>query len=259
MNQNLFSIVSWKWRLRLISLLFFAFAWELVARRVGSLLFPSFTDTVAALGQLITTPPLWEALWISNQGMVLGFSLAAATGVPLGFLMGRQRTAEKFLDPYLNILLATPMSALIPIIIMATGLGLVSRVLIIFSFAVVVIVVNTRAGVRSVDGNWIEMARALGATEWQIWTKILLRGALPALLTGLRLGLTRSVSGMIVVELLLLALGLGRLILDFQGGFESASLYATVFVVVLEAVALMQVFRRLERRATPWAGDIVVE
>jgi NitT/TauT family transport system permease protein len=245
--------------LRLSSLIFFALAWELLARTLNSLLMPRFTETVAALANLITTPALWDALFISNQAMVLGFTLAALTGIPLGFFMGRQRAVEKFFDPYLNILLVTPMSALIPIIIMATGLGLISRVLIVYSFAVVVIVVNTRAGLRTVDASWIEMAQAFGATERQLWIKIFLRGALPAMLTGLRLGLIRAISGMVTVELLLLALGIGRLILDFQGGFDAANLYATIFVVVLEAVLFMKLFRWLEQRATPWVGQVVVE
>lgn len=250
---------TWKWPLRLLSLLLFASAWELVARRVGSLLFPSFTETVAALGRLIITPSLWEALWISNQAMVVGFALAAAVGIPLGFIMGRHRTAGDFFDPYLSILLVTPMSALMPIIIMATGLGLVSRVLIVFSFAFVVVVVNARTGVQTIDASWIDMARAFGATERQLWTKIFLRGSLPALLTGLRLGVIRSVAGMIIVELLLIALGIGRLIIDFQGDFDSANVFATVFVVVFEAVALAQIFRRLERRASPWMGQVAIE
>jgi ABC-type nitrate/sulfonate/bicarbonate transport system permease component len=247
-----------KWRWRLLSLLLFALAWEALARALHSLLMPRFGDTLLALGNLLTTPALWNALWVSNQAMVLGFTLAVVFGVPLGFLMGRQRTVEKFLDLYLNILLVTPMSALIPIIILATGITLLSRVLVVFSFAFVVIVVNTRAGLRTIDASWVEMARTFGASERQLWQKIFLRGALPALVTGLRLGLTRAVSGMVTVELLLIALGVGRLILDFQGGFDSANLYATILVVVLEAVLLMQAARWLERRVMRWMGPAVV-
>jgi len=241
--------------LRFFSLVVFALGWELLARRLDSLLLPGFTETIAALARLLATPLLWEAVWISNQAMVLGFSLAATVGILLGLLMGRWRAAERYLDPYLNILLVTPKSALIPIVIMATGLGLPSRVLVTFTFAIVVITVNVRAGLRMIDPGWIEMARSFGATEGQLWRKIFLRGALPAILTGLRLGLARSVSGMITVELLLVALGIGRLILHFQGTFEAASLYATVLVVVAEAVALLQVCRWLERWMAPWAGE----
>jgi len=244
-----------KWGLRLASLAVFALSWELVARNINSLLMPTFLETVAALARLIVTPALWQALWISNQAMVLGFGLAVGVGIPLGLLMGRWRAVEPFVNPYLNILLVMPMSALIPIMIMATGLGLVSRVLVVFSFAVVTIVVNTRAGLRLVDAAWIEMARAFGANEAQLWMKILLRGALPAIFTGLRLGLSRAVTGMVTVELLLLALGLGRLILDFQGSFEAGSLYATVFVVIVEAVLLLRLFKALERWAAVIAGQ----
>jgi NitT/TauT family transport system permease protein len=93
--------------LRVSSLVVFALGWELLARRLDSLLLPSSTETVAALARLIATPLLWEAVWISNQAMVLGFSLAVTVGISLGLLMGRWRAAERYLDPYLNILLAT--------------------------------------------------------------------------------------------------------------------------------------------------------
>jgi NitT/TauT family transport system permease protein len=214
---------------------------------------------VPALVRMLFSDELWVAVWTSNQAMVLGFALAAGVGIPLGFLMGRWRAAERCLDPYLSILLVTPKSALIPIVIMAAGLGLLSRVLVTFSFAVVVITVNVRAGLRLIDPSLIEMARSFGANEGQLWRKVFMRGAFPAILTGLRLGLARSVSGMITVELLLVALGVGRLILYYQGTFEAASLYATVLVVVAEAVALLQVSRWFERRMTRWAGEGAVK
>lgn len=250
---------GWKWGLRALSLAGAASLWEFFGRTQHSLLLPTFTDTIGALIGLLGTRELWEALWVSNQAMVLGFSAAASIGILLGLCMGRWHLAETLLDPYLSILLVTPMSALIPIMIMMTGLGILTRVLIVFSFAVVVITVNTRAGLKTLDPNWIEMARSFGASEWLLWRKILLRGALPAIMTGLRLGMARAITGMVFVELLLLALGLGRLILDFQGNFESADLYATVFVIVAEAVILMQVLKWLEQRVAPWAEQVVVE
>jgi ABC-type nitrate/sulfonate/bicarbonate transport system permease component len=244
--------------IRLGSLIVFVLGWEWAAQRTHSLLMPGFFATLRALLGLAASPVLWNALWVSNQVMLLGFAIGALIGVPLGLLMGRWPRAERFVDPYLTILLVTPMSALIPIIIMATGLGMVSRVLIVFSFAFVGIAVNTRAGLRALDPTWIEMARSFGATEAQMWRKILLRGALPSILTGLRLGLARSISGMLMVELMLLALGIGRLILDFQGTFDSAQLYATILVITAEAVLLMQACKWLERRAAPWLGQVAV-
>jgi NitT/TauT family transport system permease protein len=248
-----------KWTGRLISLSIFALIWELFARSTNSLLLPTFTQTASALAHLLVTPELWDALWISNQAMILGFSCAAIIGIMLGFIMGRWHIAEKVIDPYLNILLVTPMSALVPILIMATGLGMVSRVLVVFIFSVLVIVVNVRAGLKNIDASWIEMAHSFGISEWQLWSKILFPGALPSIMTGLRLGIARAITGMLMVELLLLALGMGRMILNFQSTFESASLYATVLVIVAEAVLLMRWFRWLEHRVSPWAEQAVVE
>jgi ABC-type nitrate/sulfonate/bicarbonate transport system permease component len=173
--------------------------------------------------------------------------------------MGRWRMIDAFLDPYLSILMVVPMTALIPVIIMASGLGLFSRVLVVFLFTSPMILASTRAGLRLIEPNWIEMARAFGANEWQLWTKILLRGAVPGIFTGLRLGLSRSITGMVSVELLLLALGMGRLILDYQGTFEAGSLYATILVLIIEAVLLLRLFKAIERRASSWAGQVVVE
>lgn len=245
--------------LRLGSLIVLALVWELAAWRMNSLLIPGFFATLKALLELVTSRALWEALWISNQAMVIGFALGTTVGIPLGLLMGRWPPADKFLDPYLSILLVTPMSALIPIIIIATGLGLASRVLIVFLFAFVVITVNARAGLHTVDPSWIEMAHSFGATEAQLWRRVLLRGALPAILTGLRLGLARAITGMLIVELVLLALGIGQLIIDFQGRFEWAQLYATVVVVIIEATLLLGAIRWIERRGAPWVGQVAVE
>jgi NitT/TauT family transport system permease protein len=241
--------------LRLLSPLLVALVWELGARRLDSLLLPTFLETLAALGRLLTTRELWQALWQSNQAMLLGFALAAVVGVLTGLVMGRWRLAEQYLDPYLSILIAVPKAALIPIVIMAFGLGLTSRVLITFTFAVVVITVNVRAGLRLLEPSWVEMARSFSASERQLWSKILIPGALPAILTGLRLGVTRAITGMITVELLLVAVGIGRLILDFQGTFDSAGLYATILVVIAEAVLVLQSSRWLERRIVPWAAQ----
>jgi NitT/TauT family transport system permease protein len=233
----------------------FVLFWEGLARALDSLLMPGFFETVAALARLMQTRELWHAVWVSNQGMVLGFAASVSLATPLGLLMGRWRAAERFIEPYLNVLLVVPMSALIPIMIMATGLGLFTRVLIVFSFSFVMVAVNVRAGMRLVDPALIDMARLFGASELQLWRKVLLPGALPGILTGLRLGLIRSVSGMITVELLLLALGIGRLILDFQGSFQADNLYATIAVVVGEAVLLLQIFRGIERWGLRWAEN----
>jgi NitT/TauT family transport system permease protein len=249
----------WKWGLRCASLATLALVWEVLGRTMNSLLMPSFSEAMLALVDLIGTPQLWQALWVSNQAMLVGFAASVLVGIPLGLIMGRWPRIEKFADLYLDVLLVTPVSALIPLFIIALGLGLTSRVMVVFVFAFIYITVNTRAGLRNADPSLIEMARSFGANERQLWRNILLPGALPAMMTGIRVGLGRAINGMVIVELLLIAVGVGRLILRFQGRFEAGSVYAVVFVVLVEAVILMDLVRRLEQRLVHWTTEVVVE
>ena len=250
-----------EWRLGLgaASLLAVAAVWQVAALMVRSLLLPTFTDTIAACAHLAASRDLWQALWVSNQAAALGFLSAGVVGIAIGLVTGRWRLAEQMVDPYLNILLAVPKAALIPVLIMATGLGLLSRVLVVFSFSVVSVAVNTRAGLRLVDRSVIEMAHSFGANEMQLWRKVLLPAALPGIIAGLRIGLIRSVSAMITVELLLLALGVGRLIMTYQDSFQAPNLYATALFVVAEALLLTQALNWAERRAFAHIGQAVVE
>ena len=245
--------------LRIGSLALLCVGWELLARALSSMFVPSFTDTAAAFLQLVSTRPFWQAIWISHQALLLGFGCALILGTLVGLAMGRWRAVEGLCDPYVNLLLATPISAVIPVIILAVGLGLPARALVVFLFAVAVIAVNTRAGLKTIEPAWIDMARGFGATERQIWRTILIPGALPAMMAGYYLGLGRALTGMIAVELLLVAVGIGRMILDYQGMFAADLLYATVIFVSGEAVLLLGAVRWLERRITPWNDQVAVE
>ena len=139
------------WALRIGSFAIVAATWEVVAWRVDGLLFPSFSETVWALPGLLGSSALWQAMWISHQALLLGFGAAVVLGLGAGLLMGRAAAADAFLDPYLTIVLVTPMSALIPVVIMAFGLDLFARALVVLLFGVVVIAVSTRAGLRTID------------------------------------------------------------------------------------------------------------
>ncbi len=250
---------SGRWLPRAVSVLALIAAWELLARWVHGLLFPTFTETVAAAARILPSPQFWSALWVSHQALAIGFAVAGAAGIAAGLIMGRWPAADAFIDPYLAILLVTPMSALIPIVILALGLKLLARAVVVVLFAVAVVAVNTRTGVRTLQAGWLEMARSFGASERRLWWTIVLPGALPAIMTGLRLGLGRAFTGMIAVELLLVAVGVGRLILEYQGAFESGAVYAVILFLVVEAVALLRLLRYFERRLAPWAGLVATE
>jgi NitT/TauT family transport system permease protein len=234
--------------------------WELFARVSGSFLIPTFSETVVALVQLtLVNRRIWEPLLISNWAMLLGYGLSVLVGVPLGLAAGRSKALERALNPYAAILLAIPVAPLIPIVIVALGLTLAARVAIVFLFAVIFIFVNARAGVRNVDGRLIEMAISFGANERQLWRKVVIPGALPAIFAGLRIGLGRAIAGMVVVELILIASGVGRLLLEFTGRMQADNVFATVALVVGEALLLLEIMRRIEVRVAPWARSRIVD
>ncbi|TDB89367.1 ABC transporter permease [Actinomadura sp. KC216] len=231
----------------------FAAGWELYVRQQGGLLIPSFTETVRATVELLGSGELWRAMYVSNQALVIGFAVTVVLGVPLGILLGRFRALERLADVYLNILLVTPMAAIIPLLVMSVGFGLASRVILVTIFSIVMVVVNARAGVRQVDPSLIEMARSFGADERAVWTRVLLPGALPAIMTGIRLGLGRAVTGMVIVELLMVSEALGGLILEYRGLFQAPLLYGTIVIILAEALLLISVARWAERKLTGWA------
>jgi len=247
------------WRLRILVLLVVAGAWEFLASRIENMLIPTFTQTVRGFFILLFIDgTLWTPLLISNQALVIGYFLSVMIGIPLGLAAGRSRLMDRVLSPYNGVLLAVPMAPLIPVVIIALGLGLASRVVIIVFFTFIFITVNTRTGVRSVDSSLIDMAKSFGATERQIWWKIVLPGSMPAIFAGLRIGLGRAIAGMVIVELLLVASGVGRVLLQFSGRLQADYVFATIFSVVVEALLLLSLMRKIEERVAPWAHDISV-
>ncbi|KUF19058.1 ABC transporter permease [Streptomyces silvensis] len=237
---------------QLLTFAVLATCWELYADVRGGLLLPGFAETVRATAGLLGEAELWRALYVSNQALVLGFALAVVVGVPLGTALGRFRLLERYADVHLNILLVTPMAALIPLLVMSVGVGTVSRVVLVALFSVVMVIVNSRAGVRQVDPALIEMARSFGAGERTVWARILLPAALPAVMTGVRLGLGRAVTGMVLVELLMVSDGIGGLILTYRGLLKAPQLYGTIAVILAEALLLGAAAHWAERRLTRW-------
>ncbi len=233
----------------------FAAVWQILAVRSDSLLIPTFTETVRALFQLMFQDgELWGPLWESNKAVVIGFPLAVVTAIPIGLAMARWAYFGRFMNPWAILLLALPIAPLTPLLILGFGIGMTSRVIVVVLFCWVFIALNTRAGVRGVDPSLIEMARAFDANERQVWRFILLRGAMPGIIAGLRIGLARAIAGMVVVELLMVPAGVGGLMLRFRGQFQAGLVFAVVLAVILESVLILFGMRALERRLVPWAN-----
>jgi ABC-type nitrate/sulfonate/bicarbonate transport system permease component len=233
--------------------------WEYAGRTGERLLIPSFTATLGALWRLIVSGELVRALMVSNQSLVIGFIATVLIGVPLGSLLGRFATLDRIFGLYLDISLVVPMVALMPIVIVALGIDLAARVVIVILFALPGLIINTRTGVRGVDSRLIEMARSFGAKEWQIWWKVTLPAALPALMAGLRFAASRAVVGMIIVELTLIAVGIGLVIQDARGRFSADIVFAATLVVALEGMLIVSLARRLEGLVAPRGAAVKVK
>jgi ABC-type nitrate/sulfonate/bicarbonate transport system permease component len=223
-----------------------AVVWEVGAGASDNILLPTFTRTVAALGDLLIGGEIWEPLWVSNQTMIVGFLIASALAIPSGLIMGRIGTIDRAANPWVSILVVLPQAPLLPILVMMVGLNFAAAVLLVIAFVFVYVVINTRAGIRNIDRGLIEMAVSFGAREREIWRDILIPGALPAIATGLRIGLGRAFAGMILGELLLLSRGVGVVVLQYRGTFRADYLFATVAVLLIEAVAIGVIMRRVE-------------
>lgn len=241
------------WVVRITSLLIFFGIWEYFGRQQEtSLFFVPVTSVISALWDLALTSEFWNAYRETLVPFVYGWLLALVVGIGFGLIIGRFQPAFQLSTPYLTFLNALPVSTLVPVAVILFGIGYSSRVLIVFLFAVVEIILNTAAGVRYASRDLIEMARSFKATEWRLFRKVILPDSLPGIMAGVRIGTGRAVVGMVVVEILLVAVGVGLLILRYRARFQSANLYAMVFSLAVFGVVLLTIARLVERRVTRW-------
>lgn len=237
---------------RVLSLSLFLIMWELVGRLDRTHLFPPLSRVVLAFWQILVNGELIRGFAVSLQAFVVGFGLSIVAGLLSGLLMARFRPLERILSPYLDILLAVPTIAFIPLFVIWLGLGLPSRVGVIFIFALPVIAVNAFTGIRGVDPQLVEMGVAFGLGQRQLFWKIIIPGAMPLIMAGLRLGVGRAFIGMVASDILLVSVGIGGLIQYYNATFKTAHLFASVLAVLLLAVGLTELTRVAESRLTPW-------
>ena len=242
-----------------LSFLSLAVLWEVAGRAMDSTLIPPLTQIGAAWWKLLSSGKLLANLGMSLTTLAIGFCLAAFVGVVLGVLMGRFRAIEHFFDLYVNALMSAPTTAFVPVLILWFGLGMESRIAVVFLFAIFVIIINTLTGVKQVDSVLLEMARSFGAREREIFFKIMLPAALPAIMAGLRLGMGRAVKGMVTAEMLLTLTGIGAMIMQYGSSFATDSLFAVILTILLVALLAMKAVHWIDRRLTGWKAEIAIE
>ncbi len=238
--------------LRSASVVAFLLLWEWAARAPVSFNFPSPWATLTALLALLGSGALLGATLTSLQSLLLGMGAAVLIGVPLGLLMGVVGEVGRVVRVYLDLMIALPTAALIPLVILSVGINVASSAVIVFVFSAPFVTLNAYGGVRDVRARLVEMARAFGASWGQLFLCVVLPSALPMILAGIRYGLSRAFVGLIVAELLLSPFGLGRLIMTARSMFEHDRMFATVLWTLLLAGAALAALARLEARLLRW-------
>ena len=242
-----------------LSILSLAVLWEVAGRSVNSALIPPLSQIGAAWWKMLASGKLLSNLTMSLTTLAAGFFLAVLLGIVVGVLMGRFRAVEHFLDLYVNSLMSAPATAFVPVLILWFGLGVQSRIAVVFLFAVFVIIINTMTGVKQVDSILLEMARSFGAKEREIFFKIILPASMPAIMAGVRLGMGRAVKGMVTAEMLLTLTGIGAMIMQYGSAFATDSLFAVIMTILLIAMIATKLVQWVDRRLTGWKAEIAVE
>jgi NitT/TauT family transport system permease protein len=238
----------------IVGFLALVFVWELVTSYVftNALVIVPLSKIWAAFLKLAASGELWKHTSVSLQEAALGYTAAAIVGVGLGLLLATNQRLRDYLEPWVSFLYAVPLVAIAPLFIVAFGIGIMSKIVVIFLVAVFIILVNTEVGVLSTDPHLIEAARSFGANRVQIFRKVLLPAALPFIIAGLRLGVARALVGVVVAELFGAKAGLGFLILASAQVFDTASLFVGVLVLAIGGYLGVEFLAWIEKRMAPW-------
>ncbi|MEE9256782.1 MAG: ABC transporter permease [bacterium] len=238
--------------IRVLSVVLFLTLWEIVAAGIDPILFAGPIAIAKSFYRLTASGELPREMGVSLGIFLIGLTLATVVGISVGLAMGRHRMVEYVIDPYINALYATPRIALIPLLILWLGLDAEMKIFVVFLVGFFPICINTAQGVKNVSGHYVEVARAYGATERQIFTKVIVPSAIPFIMTGFRLGVGRSLVGMVVAELLGTLSGMGAMIDKYSSEFETDSLFVPIIMLAFLGITVTEAVKRLEIRFSRW-------
>jgi NitT/TauT family transport system permease protein len=249
------AIVRNKWFLRAASLAVVLAAWQIVGSRINPIFLSTPTAIAGAFANTVASGELASAVLASLGVTAAGFLLALAVGIPVGLLMGRFRTIEYVLDPYVSALYVVPRIALIPLIIIWAGLGIKAQIVVVFGTTVFPVLLSTYAGVRNIDPRLVETAFAFGANERHLFFKVVIPGAVPFIMSGLRLGIGQAIIGMIVAQMFLGIAGMGFMLTHYGNQFATDYVFVVVIALAALGVALTELVKVVERRFNHWRPD----
>ena len=249
----------WRRQWQIIAIRFASLAvvlalWQVFGAQVDQILFTTPSKVFVAGYDMIVSGELWTYLWPSLIVLGIGLSLAAVFGVAVGLLLARFWFLDVALGVYITFLYSIPSVALVPLIVLWAGFAMTAKVIILFLFAFFPMAINTYQGVKAVDPKLIEVGRAFRATEWQLWSNIVIPAALPFIVTGLRLAVGRGLIGMVLADLYTAISGIGYLIVRTASTYQVDKMFVPIVTLGLLGVTLTALLRLCETYVAPWSA-----
>lgn len=240
----------------LVALWWLVAAWQVVP----PLFLPAPQAVLGKLYQVATAgymdATLWQHLSASLGRIAVALLAAGLTAIPLGVLLGRNARVRAVCDPIIEFYRPLPPLAYLPLIVIWFGIGELSKILLIYLAIFAPLVISTTAGVSAVPPDRVRAAQALGATPRQVLWHVVLPGALPDILTGVRIGLGTGWSTLVAAELVAATRGLGFMVQSAANFLVTDVVVLGILVIGAVAVGLELLIRALQRRLTPWQGKI---
>lgn len=231
----------------------FLLAWELAS---GRWIDPFFVSKPSAIGVMLWDElfeaSFWNDLWVTWLEMAGGYAIGGFGGVVLGVLLARWPVAAQVLDPMFVALNSIPRIALAPLLIIWFGIDMASKIVLAATLVFFLTFFNTLAGILNVESGLINVARVQGATQWQIFAKVMLPGATSWIMTGLRTALPFALIGVIVGEFLAASVGLGYRLNQYSTTYNTTGTMAMLFVMMAMMMFLNGVMIRIERVLLRW-------
>lgn len=236
------------------SLLIWISLWEIVGQLDLAFILPPFSSVVVELVTLVQRADFQAASLITFRAFVIGMSISMILGITIGFLMGSSRIANSVLGMWVNIFASAPLSSLVPILMLLFGLGQTTIIVTVVLFSTWIIALDTYAGVRHISPSLEEMGKSFGANRFQLLTRVLFWAALPEILAGVRMGLIRAVKGIVIGQLLVSVVALGRLFRTFSDNFQFEQFWALTIVLFVFALLFSSAIGWLEQKVDYYAS-----
>ena len=247
-----FSEIFKKKALPYIGILLLLGIWEVAVRafKLPSYLLPAPSEIAQVIVQKFSL--LMEHSWVTAYEMLMGYFLAIAVAIPMAIAITASPNFDRFITPILLFFQTVPKISLAPLFLVWFGVGITPKILVAFLISFFPIIIDTAVGLRSIAPEMVDLARSMGATPFQIFSRFRLPTSLPYLFSGLKVASTLAVVGAVVGEFVGADKGLGYLLLVANSNLLTSLMFAAIFSLTAQGLILFYIIQRLETILIPW-------